>query len=69
VTAVVGVFVHPKACPCEGAKRMRFTSVRYRDGVVTVPAVGAVVDCPHCTDARGVLSLLPEGGPDLGGAA
>jgi hypothetical protein len=69
MTAVVGVYVHPKACPCQDARQMKFAPVRVRDGVVAVPEIGAVIDCPHCTDASDMLRLLPDAGPDLGGVA
>lgn len=80
MTAVVGVYVHPKACPvCEGAKTVGLSPIgplltggRRAEGqrphrVIVASRLSEVVPCPHCQGAD-LLHLLKRG-PDLDGAA
>lgn len=80
MTAVVGVYLHPKACPvCEGAKRVGLSPVapllvggRRAEGqpqhrVMVASRLSEVVPCPQCQGAD--LPHLLRRGPDLDGVA
>lgn len=78
--AVVGVFVHPKACPvCGGAKRVTMRAVVKTEmsllGQNSWPWVrrpaklALVIDCPQCVGAEELSAGLPRAVPGSDGAA
>lgn len=64
MTAVVGVYLHPKACPVCGGRRQVMACRPGR-------TVGQVVDCPQCTDRAEFYRLVARErmAPTTGGAA
>lgn len=71
MTAVVGVYLHPKGCPvCSQWQQTGLSLIRYRGGTPAVDALSKVIDCPHCTNPDDLMQALPpDMTPTFGGAA